>query len=183
MTSLEGGTVVHLPVVSLPLLCCRFACVCCKHFAAGLHAFAAITLLLLLMLLLQTHCFLQDVVLCVKMGEGLVGEACLKGDARCCQQVSGKDIMPACATMLGIQHARSCLIQPIRYTVCCRLLTMHTMLCLSAAHAKRGGHHAWLCHHAGHPACQELPHSAHQVYCLLPLACCAYYAVPVCYSC
>ena len=90
--------------------------------------------------------------------------------------LSGKDIMPACATMLGIQHARSCLIQPIRYTVCCLLLPVHTMLCLSAAHAEREGHHTWLCHYAGHPACQELPRSAHQVYCLLSLAAYAHYA-------
>ncbi|KAA6428464.1 MAG: GAF and PAS PAC sensor-containing adenylate guanylate cyclase [Trebouxia sp. A1-2] len=49
-----------------------------------------------------------------KMGEGLVGQAATQGEGMCCQAVSGKDIMPAFATVLGVQHARSVLIQPIR---------------------------------------------------------------------
>ncbi len=56
----------------------------------------------------------QDVVLCVKMGEGLAGEAATRGESMCCQQTTGQQIMPAFATVLGIQHARSVLIQPIR---------------------------------------------------------------------
>ena len=56
----------------------------------------------------------QDVVLCVKMGEGLVGEAATRGESMCCQQVTGSQIMPAFGTVLGIQDVRSVLIQPIR---------------------------------------------------------------------
>ncbi|DBB04290.1 TPA: hypothetical protein ACH3X1_012787 [Trebouxia sp. C0004] len=58
----------------------------------------------------------KDMVLCVKMGEGLVGQAATRGEGMCCQAVSGRDIMPAFATVLGIQYARSVLIQPIRDT-------------------------------------------------------------------
>ncbi len=60
------------------------------------------------------HIVTQDMVLCVKMGEGLVGQAATRGEGMCCQSVSGKDIMPAFASVLGVQHARSVLIQPIR---------------------------------------------------------------------
>ena len=59
--------------------------------------------------------WLQDLVLCVKMGEGLVGEAATRGESVCSQQTTGKQIMPAFESVLGIQHARSCLIQPIRH--------------------------------------------------------------------
>lgn len=65
---------------------------------------------------------MQDVVLCVKMGEGLVGEAATRGESLCTQQTTGKHIMPAFESVLGIQHARSCLIQPIRFATPCTLL-------------------------------------------------------------
>lgn len=58
---------------------------------------------------------MQDLVLCVKMGEGMVGEAATRGEGICTQHTTGKLIMPAFESVLGIQHARSCLIQPIRY--------------------------------------------------------------------
>ena len=57
---------------------------------------------------------MQDLVLCVKMGEGMVGEAATRGEGICTQQTTGKQIMPAFDSVLGIQTARSCLIQPIR---------------------------------------------------------------------
>ena len=57
----------------------------------------------------------QDLVLCVKMGEGMVGEAATLGEGICTQHTTGKQIMPAFESVLGIQNARSCLIQPIRY--------------------------------------------------------------------
>lgn len=57
---------------------------------------------------------MQDLVLCVKMGEGLVGEAATRGEGICTQHTTGRQIMPAFESVLGIQDARSCLIQPIR---------------------------------------------------------------------
>lgn len=75
---------------------------------------------------------LQDVVLCVKMGEGLVGEAATRGESLCTQQTTGKQIMPAFESVLGIQHARSCLIQPIRsvhHSISSHMLLKELQLC------------------------------------------------------
>lgn len=63
-----------------------------------------------------------------------MGEAATRGEGICTQHTTGKQIMPAFESVLGIQNARSCLIQPIRCAPPanqpCLLLCAHLLLSL-----------------------------------------------------